>query len=282
MLLLPSKASIRVFSYGGGVQSNAILAMQAMGELLNPYDVFVFSNVGNDSENPKTIEYIESYAKPFAEKHGIRFVETQKIRRGGKAETLKEYIFRTERSVPIPAYMGGNGSPGNRSCTTQFKIEVVDKWVKDNQYPYATIGVGISIDEFQRMRPHMTKWNNRSFANRKLGFWKRLEYPLIDMRINRQKCLEFIREVELPPAPKSSCFFCPFKKRSEWIEMKRKQPELFQEVVEIDDHIREKRKLIGRDGVYIHPDLIPIRNAVGDQPPLFEMDDLCDTGYCFT
>ena len=106
-ILLPTFSStsrpVRLFSYGGGVQSNAVLALQASGEVY--YDVFVFSNVGDDSENPDTLAYIEEYAKPFAERHGIPFFEVQKTRRDGRKDTLVDWIYRTERSVPIPARM---------------------------------------------------------------------------------------------------------------------------------------------------------------------------------
>lgn len=53
---------------------NYVLALQALDKLPNPYDVFVFANVGDNSENQATLEYIEQRAKPFAEKHGIAFI----------------------------------------------------------------------------------------------------------------------------------------------------------------------------------------------------------------
>lgn len=41
---------MRVFSFGGGVQSTAVLVLSAHGVL--PYKQFIFSNVGDDSEHP--------------------------------------------------------------------------------------------------------------------------------------------------------------------------------------------------------------------------------------
>ena len=43
---------MRTFSFGAGVQSTAVLALQALGRLPDPYDVFLFANVGDDSEDP--------------------------------------------------------------------------------------------------------------------------------------------------------------------------------------------------------------------------------------
>lgn len=262
---------MRVFSYGGGVQSNAVLVLQAQGRLDRPYDAFVFANVGADSENPATLDYVETYAKPYAAAHGIDLIEIQHHR-----ETLREHIFRTKRSVPIPARMS-NGAPGHRSCTSNFKIRVVDRWLKDsasggNVY----VGLGISIDEYQRMRV---------VKNEPLGkLYKTLEYPLIDQRITRRDCRYILGSAGLPQAPKSSCYFCPYRKRSEWIEMRRESPDLFERAAEIDDHINEKRAALDKDRVYLHPDCVPLRQAVPLQPTLFDYDDsdVCESGYCMT
>lgn len=276
--LLPALATGRLFSFGGGVQSHAVLALQALGKI-NPYDAFVFSNVGIDSENPETLDYLDMYTIPFCMKYGIDFVEVCKTVYG-KPETLKEYIYRTERSVPIPARMS-NGAPGNRSCTNDFKVGVVDKWIKGAGYTNMVVGLGISIDEFHRVRHE--RWHN-SYGQKQLGFNKRREYPLINLRINRKMCREIILSVGLPLPPKSSCYFCPFKRRNEWIEFKIKHPDLFQEAVKIDNIINEKRAAIGKDRVYIHPDCIPLAQAVGNQMTMFDFDDLdqCDSGYCMT
>ena len=42
---------MRTFSFGGGVQSTAVLVLQAQNKLPEPYDVFLFANVGDDSEH---------------------------------------------------------------------------------------------------------------------------------------------------------------------------------------------------------------------------------------
>lgn len=269
---------VRVFSYGGGVQSNAVLALQALGKLTVPYDVFVFANVGADSENPDTLEYVESVAKPFAERHGIKFLEIHKTRRDGTQETLADRIFADNRTVPIPAYMSG-GAPGNRSCTTDFKIRVIDRWIKQSKFTHAVIGLGISIDEFQRMRGE--EWHDMN-GKKKLGFMKRREHPLIDLRMNRKDCKALILDAGLPVPPKSSCFFCPFRKRSEWVELKRDQPELFEKAVAIEQAINDKRNSMGKDRLYLHPSLRPLAETVADQPLLFSADemDMCESGYC--
>src|SRR5689334_21506125 len=114
-------SELRVFRFGGGVQSTAVLCLAAQGKI--PYDHFVFAHVGADSENPDTLDYIERYTKPFCEAHNLSFVTVQKRVRGIKEPvTLVGELRRAKKSVIIPVRMAGSGALGNRNCTTDFKI----------------------------------------------------------------------------------------------------------------------------------------------------------------
>jgi len=280
-LLLTEKAqTARIFSYGGGVQSNAVLALQAQGKLRNPYDVFVFANVGEDSENPATLEYIEEYAKPFAARHGIELIEVQATYQG-KPDTILSRIKRTKASIGIPAYQG-SGGPMPRSCTVDFKIRVLRKYMAELGARWIVSAQGISTDEYFRARSQ--EWHHKQ-GKEVLPFWERFEYPLIDLRINRMKCHDILRDSEMPIAPKSSCYFCPYTSNSEWIEMKRDNPELFEKAAQVEDILNEKHQRIGINvPLTLHRSKTPLRGAVGDQLPMFpdwEMD-MCESGYCMT
>lgn len=264
---------MRILSFGGGVQSNAVLVLAAQGRI--QYDAFVFANVGEDSENPATLEYVEHVSKPFAKRHSLQFVELRKLRvRAGVTETLWEYIHRTKRSVPIPARMA-NGAPGNRSCTWEFKIKVINRWLKQNGASAddpATVGLGISLDEYQRMGQSKLKEQVN-------------EYPLIDLRLSRNDCHKIISDAGLPVAPKSACFFCPFQSRYEWWDMRHNHPELFDRAVHLEQFIQAKRiDEPKKDPLWLHPDCKPLEDAVPvNQMPLFEMNvnEVC-AGSCFT
>lgn len=261
----------RYFSFGGGVQSTAVLVLAAQGRV--QYDAFLFSNVGNDSENPATIAYVENVAKPFAAAHGIELVELQKRRRTGEAVTLLGQLHHSRKSIDIPAYVGA-GAPGNRNCTINFKMNVIGKYTKAHgatEADPATVAIGISMDEIQRMH------NKSAIA------WQTLEYPLIDLRLYRRDCMRLIADAGLPVPPKSSCWFCPFHRRDEWVTMKREQPEQFGRAVALEQMLNERRATLGRDEIYLHASLQPLERAVGDQMAFdfSESDMPCDTGYCF-
>lgn len=290
---LSKENPLRLFSFGGGVQSTAVLVLQAMGKLKVPYHAFVFCNVGDDSENPDTLVYVREHVIPFCQKHGIPFFEVQKTR-FGVVDTLLQALYRDNRSVSIPAYMSFSGAPGNRTCTEDHKIVVVDKLVKWFKIVrWCVIGLGISVDEMKRLKD--TDWHDsytgpKAKKAKKIGFNKRRDYPLVDLRLSRQNCQRIIEDAGLPPAPKSSCWFCPFMKLSQRIEQKRNRPDLFQASVNVEKRINEKRAILGKDELFLVKSpkgvLVPLDQAVGDQLPMFlddtGIDDSCDEGVCMT
>jgi len=264
---------MRVFSFGGGVQSVAVLVLAATGKI--QYDAFLFANVGDDSESPRTLTYLREIAIPYAEAHGIPLIELRKQMRDGTPETLIDRMNRTESSIAIPVRMA-NGAPGNRTCTFDFKIKVVAKWVKANgatKVNPAIVGIGISMDELHRMKtdsdiPYEVK-----------------EHPLIDMRLTRSDCMNIIRAEGLPVPPKSACFFCPYHRMTEWQRMKREEPDLFQKSVELERFINQRRDRMGKDHVWLTRFNRPLDEVVDISQESFKFGealDLCETGYCMT
>lgn len=270
----------RVFSFGGGVQSVAVLVLQAQGKLTTPFDEFVFANVGEDSENPDTLDYFAEIVQPLAAAHGITMTTRQKTR-FGKPDTVLQAVTRDNRSVPIPVYMP-SGSKSNRACTVEFKVRVVDQHIKASHAgKYVEIGIGFSVDETRRLNGREEGWHDRH-GKKPYGFWKRFTYPLLELGISRQRCMGLIAEAGLPVPPSSECWFCPFMGRNKRIEQKRHRPDLWAATCEIEDIVNAKRERMGRDRVFLHPGLHPM-NQVPDQATMFDTleDDLaCGSGYC--
>lgn len=261
---------MKVFSYGGGVQSTAALVLAANDRI--DYKTFLFCNVGDDSEHPDTLLYVRSVAMPYAKQKGIALQELNATR-FGEPETLYQRLLRPDRSVGIPVRMS-NGAPGNRTCTKDFKIMVVARWLRqhgaDKDNP-ATVGMGISLDEYQRMRSDS-------------GIpYELLDYPLIEQRLDRQACINIIRDAGLPVPPKSSCWFCPFHSLRRWQEMREDEPELFWKAARLEEWLNEKRtNILDKDKVWLTRKLVPLAQATTEyvQDDLFDGDDACESGYC--
>lgn len=231
------------YSYGGGVQSTALLVLVAQGYL--PPGPFLFSNVGDDSEHPATIEYVHEVAWDYAAAHGIEIHELHRVpARGyskGKRETLMGRLMQPgSKSIPIPVRMSDTGAPGTRACTADFKIRVVSKWLQDHgatEESPVQVGIGISTDEYQRA-------NDRS----REGPWEIPWYPLLHLEhrlapsgASRADCAAIIRDAGLPVPPKSSCYFCPFHKPTVWADMARDEPHLFEKAAGLEDTLNVRR-----------------------------------------
>lgn len=260
---------LRVFSFGGGKQSVAALVLAAQGKI--DYRIFVFSNVGNDSENPDTITYFKKYARPFASKHGILLQEIRRHPRSGEDETLLQWLTKPgSRTIGIPVRMA-NGAPGNRLCTETYKIRVVSNYVKESGASASdpwTLGMGISLDEFQRMR------NSSGYKH------YNLDYPLINLNLTRTDCIKIITDAGLPEPPKSSCWFCPYHRVAEWEEIRATKPKLFQQAVDLEKFLNHKRAEFGKDNVYLSSRRMPLEEAV--KVTAQDTDDAtCDSGFCF-
>ena len=166
--------TLRVVAHGGGVQSTALLVLSAQGKI--DFPVHLFCNTGDDSEHPATLEYVRNVSQPWAADHGIELLEIHKVKgRDGEQETLMGRLMKEgSRSLPIPVRMPDTGAPGTRSCTADFKIRVISKWLKAHgatAADRAIVGIGISVDEIQRA------------GRGKDGPYESRTYPLIDLSL---------------------------------------------------------------------------------------------------
>lgn len=266
---------MKVFSFGGGVQSMSALVLSAQKTL--DYTHFVFSNVGDDSENPDTIAYVRDVAIPYAVGNGLEIVQVTRQRKEGQPATLLQHALQSKNSIPIPMYI--NGKPASRICTGDWKINVVNKWMRENagasKKNRVAVGVGISVDESHRMRTDDPEKYPYTIT----------EYPLIDLRLNRNDCMNIISRAGLPIAPKSSCWFCPFKKKHEWTEMRQTHPHLFAQAIELEDITR--KRLPNYKSVFLTAAGVPLDQAVPHASlNMFAGDDgnwdFCESGYCMT
>ncbi len=268
---------LRVFSYGGGVQSTAALVLAAQKQI--DFPTFLFSNVGEDSEHPATLQYIREVAMPYAEEQEIELREVRYTKRNGDQPTLYGEVMRPDnKSTDIPMRLGDGkaaGMPLKRICTNDFKISVIDKELRRRgatKTEQATIGIGISLDEFERMS---TPFDPRQPYRTK-------EYPLIDLRLDRQDCINIIERAGLPTPPKSSCYFCPFHSTQVWRKQSQEEPELFKKSVAIEEEANRRRAALGMGPVYMSRHLISLIELVAvKQFDMFdEQDDTCESGYC--
>lgn len=301
---------LRVVSYGGGVQSTALLVLAARGVI--DFPLFLMANVGDDSEDPRTLAYVAKWAGAYAEKHGIQ-LEVLKRRTGdGEVETVKGRILRPgSASLTIP-FRRDNGMPGQRSCTADFKRRVTGKRLvelgahggkpckpharEDRATRAQQKADGIALGKRLRpwARPDCEDCLQPNRATVALGYsldeihrcnatavepHERLVFPLVGLgeetglKMTRQDCIELIRSEGLPVPPKSSCYFCPFHRPEVWLDLRRQRPDLFDDAVELEREVNRRQVARGRDPVWLTRFARPLDEAIGlPEPLLFDFD----------
>jgi hypothetical protein len=123
-----------------------------------------------------------------------------------------------------------------RQCTREFKIQPIEKFIRREMLglaygqrapttPEITQWIGISWDEIQRMKDPLSKLTKH-------------RWPLIELKMTRQDCLQWMKRQGYPEPQKSSCTFCPYHDNALWRDMKNNDPESFSQAVAVDRLIR--------------------------------------------
>ena len=174
-----------------------------------------------------------------------------------------------------------DGSQGliRRQCTSEYKIQPIEKFIRrelmglePRQRAPKELTIeqwyGISLDEIQRCKAEFVEP------------WRRNRYPLIEARMTRGHCLEWMRRHEYPEPPRSSCLCCPFHSDREWLRIKNGPADEWQSVVEFDRAIRTAGGMVG--DTFIHRDMKPIDEcdlntpeSMGQMSLLDECDGMC-------
>lgn len=204
-------------AYGGGINSTAmIIWLVKMGIHI---DVILFADTGG--ENPRTYIYIDMFSEWLV---GQGWPPIIKIKKGGRDETLEQYCHRTG-FLPSLAY-------GTKGCSWKFKIEPqnrecnnVDRFKEVWKSGRKVIKyIGYSAEEKRRVLN--AKKEDDKYIYR---------FPLYDNGIYRDGCERIINDVGLPLPGKSACFFCPASKKSEILNLRDGQPDLYERAIALED-----------------------------------------------
>jgi hypothetical protein len=236
-----------VWSYGGGRQSVALAVLVRDGKLPRP-EVVVFADTGR--EDSATMDYhranVASFLPLEVAAHDLSTVD----------------LYRGD-TLLIPAFTATGKLP--TYCSVEWKRRVVHRFLRQRGYGPkrpVTMWLGISTDEFERARTSDVGWITNA-------------YPLIDLVLSRTDCERIIADAGLPPAPKSSCWMCPFRSREQWNDLRANRPGDWNKAVALDDAIRAVDP-----NVFVHRDRVPLRDVVGSTKN--DAEESCQTEFCWT
>ena len=82
---------------------------------------------------------------------------------------------------------------------------------------------------------------------------------------------------------KSACWFCPFQKRQQWQSLHDQHLDLFNQAIEMEQSLQNRRVELGRDTIWLSKAMIPLSQLCTNEQTSFDFDDVaCESGYCMT
>jgi hypothetical protein len=260
----------RFVSWGCGVQSTTLCVMSTMNLIPRVDAVITADTLWEHSYTYK----IRDLYKNWLEEREIRV----EIVNNGDIRIPTEH-------ANLPLWTSKSGAPLRRQCTGEYKIVPIRRKIRElcgisqlnvgrTKRGLAVLYLGISYDEAERMRD-----SDRNYIIN--------EYPLVDMKITRQDCIEFLKKCNLSVPMKSACVICPYQGAERWQYIKENYPDEFKQAVEYDKLIREPSISMSKRGhgdlkLYLWKKLKPLDDEDFTQY-IKENDynDICDSGYCF-
>jgi hypothetical protein len=234
-------------SFGGGVNSVA-LYLYLVDCMVDFEAVFV----DHGADWPETYEYLQMF-QGWLQARGLPSITVLKPLVQGSTSL---YGHCWEKRF-VPSFM-------RRWCTDKFKIRVIHKYYQKPAWEMLGIDFGES---------HRAKIQTRN------GFECR--YPLVEAEIDRAQCKAIIQDWGLPVPMKSGCYICPYQRVSQWKELRRKHPCLFQKAVDLEARNVAYRIEQGKKPMYISPRGGSLPSIVDEsQSMLWEQDEYppCNCG----
>jgi hypothetical protein len=221
---------IHVISLGAGVQSSTMALMAAKGEIGPMPVAAVFADTQAEPAGVyKWLDWLEAQL-PYPVVRATAGNLGEASTRLRTAKTSGNTYLRHM----VPAYViDEDGKKGilPRHCTVDFKVSVVRRETRRLMKQHGTKKcvqwIGISIDEAHRMKP--------SRVASVESIW-----PLIDARVSRQGCKDWMKANGYPDPPRSSCSFCPYHSDAEWRRLKAEEPLAFDEAVAYEATLSER------------------------------------------
>lgn len=253
------KFDLTYLSLGAGVQSSAMLVCSALGLHGVPRaDVAIFSDTQCEPAHVyEAVERLRLWAAPLG-------IPVEIVTAGNLLEDAKARVAGTRsRFASIPLFVrgqDGRSAPGRRQCTREYKIQPIEKRVREilgyakrQRVKKHALGlVGISVDELYRVKPSQTSWVTRG-------------HPLVDARLTRRDCERIVVDAGLPMPRKSACVFCPYTDDRRWAEMKRDDPVSFAKACEADEALRDQSSSGLHTFAYVHRSRVPLREIDFDR-----------------
>ena len=267
-----------IISLGAGVQSSTMALMAAHGEITPMPDCAIFADTGAEPQRVyEWLNWLETQL-PFPvyrvmHKTGLLDNILSEDVKGAVKDRVVSVPFFTKGQVKKAVEWDDNDNETawaivevrgltRRQCTREFKIQPIEKKVREmcglakgervkKGQTLAVQYIGISTDEATRMKDSQTHWIQH-------------RWPLIEKRMSRRDCLDWMKTKGYPAPAKSSCTFCPYHDDRLWRDMKDNDPKAWDQAVMVDRYLRSGIAGVARNmtaNLYLHRSCQPLEEV---------------------
>lgn len=240
---MKGKIHMKILSCGAGMQSTALALMSCENvrepnkyPLVPVYDAVIFCDLG---EEPQWVYEQVAFIEKACKTAQIPFYVL-------KTALYEDYmkLFGEKRVVSIPFWSTDeNGKKGKmqRNCTMEYKINVIQKFVRYNLLGYKKyqgmrpeddkaheMHIGFSLEEKRRCgeNPH------KMFVNK---------FPLVEMGLERKDNYAYIKDVWGLETKASACTFCPFHRNYFFKQLKETDAARYEKLVQFDNRLETEQ-----------------------------------------
>ena len=271
------RRNLQVLSLGAGVQSTvmALMAEERWEGVPKP-DLAIFADTGWE---PKAVyEHLDWLEEQLS-------YPVVRVRNGNIREDILRGVNPEGRKfIDIPVFVvkdDGKHYVGTRQCTKLYKLKPIHQHLRQRLgLKYGRLApmehqvdmwLGLSRDEVARQKPSKQAW---------ISYW----YPLIEKDLSRAQLYAWFKE-RYPDRelPKSACIGCPYHTDRVWADMKKNDPESFQDAVYVEwamQNVPQSRGAL-TGTAYLHKSRVPLNEVAftysGSQSDL--MQEECE-GLC--
>ena len=257
------KKTLTVISLGAGVQSSTMAIMAAKGDFPN-VDCAIFADTGYEPKAVYTYLNFLSNILPYP---------IFKVRKGNIRDDMLA-AKGTTNFVVAPFFtqnkITGKKGMVMRQCTNDYKIQPIRTKIRElcnvkkgKHFPkdkYVEQWIGISTDEIGRMKPARDKY----ILNR---------HALIEAKMSRQDCIDYLKKENIPLPEKSACIVCPYHNDAYWHFMKTERPSEFSIAVDFDKKVRTITRKEDEE-IYVHRSCKPLDEVEFDKKETDKQIDL--------
>ena len=237
---------LTAISLGAGVQSTTMALMAAEGEF-GPFipDCAIFADTGDEPQ--EVYDHLRWLMSPGVLPFPVHIATRHD-------HGLSESIIAGDKMARPPLHVPGKGMMP-RQCTRNYKVRPIRKKIREllnvgqPKPDDVELWIGISTDEVIRMKPSGLKYI-------------RHRHPLIENRVSRQDCLDWMQSHNYRRPPKSSCWHCPFQSNAQWRDKRDNQPDEWRKAVAFDRQMRTPEMVL-LNGVtgFLHSSKLPLDEA---------------------